>query len=233
LSHFRTQNTARLVCKQTLCHGSVYSSDTCVVFKHTSYAGMRMPVRYAALRHIPDASAQVPDGAWCITCQTANWRIWRQAFTLSRRHLLRIRRSMVDCIMLRYIKLSVHKFCCMCCCQENMSWCVGTGRDLSGLRPSGQSAAREVQRLTDSECLSARDMPWCCISCDDFKQCTPAGVYAPSLSSCSCKSHLLHFPSSSLFLLPNSLLKLALVPALYEWHADFPTDRVDHGFLLE
>jgi len=79
--------------------------------------------------------------------------------------------------------------CCVCWCQENLPWCVGTGGGLSGLWPSRQSAACEVQWFANSQCLSAGNMPWCCVSCDDFKQRSSAGVYSPGLSPCTCKTH--------------------------------------------
>jgi len=46
-----------------MSHGSVYSSDTRVVFKHTSNAG--------TLRNVSSHT-------WWIGCQMANWRIWHQ-----------------------------------------------------------------------------------------------------------------------------------------------------------
>jgi len=95
---------AHLVRKQTLSHTAVSIVQIPVWCLNTHRTTL---VCYAMLRHICDASAHVPDqtadSAWCITCQTANWRIWRQAFTLLRSHALRIQRSVVDCITLRYV----------------------------------------------------------------------------------------------------------------------------------
>jgi len=54
-------------------HGSVYNSDTRVVFKHTSNATQHY------IRHVMH---QEPDGAWCINhAPDGNWQIWlQQAF---------------------------------------------------------------------------------------------------------------------------------------------------------
>ena len=85
------------------------------------------------------------------------------------------------------------KFRCISCfdwrCQENMSWCTGTGGGLSGLWPSRQPVACAVQRLANRQCLGAGNMPRCRVSCDDFKQRSSARVYTSNLAPCTCKTH--------------------------------------------
>jgi len=93
------------VCKQTLRHTAVSVLQIPVWCLNIH----RTPVRYATLCHIRYASGARPDGAWCITCQPDRPLIGtsgaKRSFTLSRRHSLCLRCSVVDCITLCYIGL--------------------------------------------------------------------------------------------------------------------------------
>jgi len=84
-----------------MSHGIVYISDTHVMFKHISNTG---------------TLCNVMSHTWCIRCQTAlgasraRWLIDgsganKRSFTLSSKHTLRLRHSVVDCITLCYIGL--------------------------------------------------------------------------------------------------------------------------------
>ena len=94
---------ARLVCKQALCHTAVSIVQISVWCLNIH----QMPVHYATLRHIRDASGarRLINGSGANKHSRHHGTRQRECLLVPRRHSGRLRCSVVDCITLRYIVL--------------------------------------------------------------------------------------------------------------------------------